>query len=769
MARLVNLMVRCGADFSSLTKATKKAQTSMSSLQRTSGLLKKSLGALGLTLSAAAVIGFGKACVDAASDLQEVQNVVDVTFGSMSKKIDDFARTSIQRFGLSEKAAKQYSGTMGAMLKSMGLSTEQAADMSMTITGLAGDMASFYNLNADDAFAKIRSGISGEVEPLRQLGINLSIANLEAFAMSKGITKAYNAMRPAEQAVLRYNYLISATADAQGDFSRTSNSWANQTRILAEQFNQLKVALGQGLIQALTPVITVINQVMAKLVELAQFFSAITAKLFGKQTAAASANADAVETAAQAQNNLAGGISNAGKAAEKEKKKLAGFDELNILQGNESQASTGGGGGVSSLGAGIPVADYTMPEVDTSSILNSLGPLEMVKNVVEQVVDLFLKIRDLITGEIDFGEFAGSLSPLQTVLAGIAAALAAIAIAAAGITVFNTIKDFFDSIKAMNAVGILGKIGEVIAIVASGAGDLHEAMQLVFGPGSILAGIGLLVGGAVTAILNFVNMLKNGFSWVNEWLMILGIALAAVGAIILGAPMLIAGVVAGIIALVATLVVMVVQYGDSIKDALNSVEVKFDGFFHFVEYLWEGIKDIFIGLIDFISGVFTGDWERALYGLYSIFEGVGELMAGLIAGIGDIFIGLLNGIIEGWNWLAGMLEGKSIQVPTEWGGGSFQVGKIDSIPYLANGAVIPPNSEFLAVLGDQSHGTNIEAPLDTIKQAVAEVVGGDRELMREQNQLLRQILAKSGTYLDGKEVASWLAPHQRDLERARGW
>lgn len=139
------------------------------------------------------------------------------------------------------------------MLKSMGLTTDSVLDMSTKITELAGDLASFYNLDVDDAFTKIRSGMSGETEPLKQLGINMSVANLEAYALSKGITTSYQKMSQSNQALLRYNYLLSVTADAQGDFSRTSDSWANQVKILQLNFDSLKASVGQLLITALTP------------------------------------------------------------------------------------------------------------------------------------------------------------------------------------------------------------------------------------------------------------------------------------------------------------------------------------------------------------------------------------------------------------------------------------------------------------------------------------------------------------------------------------
>lgn len=225
-----------------------------------SGLAGKIGGIMATAFAFDEIVEFGKEAVELGSALSEVQNVVDVTFGDASGSINEFSRNAIKQFGLSELSAKQFTSTIGAMLKSMGdFDQAELVEMSTALAGLAGDMASFYNLDAQEAFDKLRAGISGETEPLKQLGINLSVANLEAFALANGITKTYDKMTEQEKALLRYNYLLSATADAQGDFARTQDSWANQTRILTEEFNSLKGTLGQGLINVLNPIVTAIN------------------------------------------------------------------------------------------------------------------------------------------------------------------------------------------------------------------------------------------------------------------------------------------------------------------------------------------------------------------------------------------------------------------------------------------------------------------------------------------------------------------------------
>ena len=203
-----------------------------------------------------AILDWGKAAVEAASDLAEVQNVVDVTFGDGAKQIESWAKTAGSQFGLTETQAKKFTSTLGAMMKSAGMSGDEIIGMSTDLAGLAADMASFYNLDFETAFQKIRSGISGETEPLKQLGINMSVANLEAFALEKGITKAFNSMSQQEQTMLRYQYLMQATADAQGDFARTSDGFANASRRVEAALDTINTKGGAILMTIIEPLTT---------------------------------------------------------------------------------------------------------------------------------------------------------------------------------------------------------------------------------------------------------------------------------------------------------------------------------------------------------------------------------------------------------------------------------------------------------------------------------------------------------------------------------
>ena len=205
--------------------------------------------------------------IQVASDLEEVQNVVDVTFGEAgSKKIETWAKEAAANFGLTELQAKRYSSTLGAMLKNTGLSDDQVLEMSMNLAGLAADMASFYNMDFDTAFSKIQSGMSGISMPLRQLGINMTEASLSAYAMEAGFDTAYDKMSETEQTLVRYGQLMKETSLAHGDFARTSDSFANSQRRVATGIETLKAQIGEALLPIATEVSNAINDLLDVLV-----------------------------------------------------------------------------------------------------------------------------------------------------------------------------------------------------------------------------------------------------------------------------------------------------------------------------------------------------------------------------------------------------------------------------------------------------------------------------------------------------------------------
>ncbi|AOZ91626.1 hypothetical protein [Paenibacillus crassostreae] len=266
------LIVLAGKIDPSLAKAIKDTDKKVNGLGNSTAkfgnIASKAFGIAtkAATIGAAAIgvglVAVAKQGLDLASDLTEVQNVVDVTFGKGAEQINAFANTALKSFGLSELSAKQYTGTLGALMKSSGISSDHLIQMSENLTGLSGDFASFYNLDPAEAFEKIKSGISGETEPLRALGINMSVANLEAYALAQGIKTSWDKMSQGDQVMLRYNYLLQQSADAQGDFARTQDGYANQQRLFGEGFKQLSANIMKAALPAFTKLYEKGNQLI---------------------------------------------------------------------------------------------------------------------------------------------------------------------------------------------------------------------------------------------------------------------------------------------------------------------------------------------------------------------------------------------------------------------------------------------------------------------------------------------------------------------------
>lgn len=694
-----------------------------------------------------AIVNFSKECIELGSNVAEVQNVVDVAFGDMTDKVETFAAGAIRNFGMSQLAAKKTASTYMAMAKGMGVADETAADMSITLAGLTGDVASFYNISQELADIKLKSVFTGETETLKDLGVVMTQDNLAAYALAQGITKSYDAMTQAEKVALRYNFVLDSLALANGDFARTSNSWANQTRILSMQWQEFMGIMGRALITVLTPVVKTLNQIVSGLISVANTFNSVISSVFGgantqiQQTQAnASAVGGAISGAVDNQEALTDATRETAKA---QKKLLAGFDEINKLSGGAaSEVASNSGAGIQMPSGGSVAAEIEVVQNPTSDrivaffkdlkesmqptidalgrLWHALWPFGRVVGqglvwfykeallplaawsgdafiwALDEITSLLTNLTGLLSGKKTFVDFLGDLSSAQTILFGIAAALAAVKIATAGMAVLNglaAIKTFIVSIQALKATSLLGKLAEVFLLVSSGAGTLSESMKLVFGKGSIIAGIGAIVGGAVLALTNFFSMLKNGFSWVREALMILGVALAAVGAIILGAPALVAGVVAAVVAAVATAAVVIKEHWVAIKE--------------FGVAAWLAIKEAFSK---------AANWFKT-----NVMQPIKEGFKGFVNGLIGYVESFINFFVRGINKIINTVNALSFDIPDIMGGGKIgfnlrNVGEI-KLPRLAQGAVIPPNREFLAVLGDQKSGTNIETPLATMVEA----------------------------------------------------
>ena len=348
---------------------------------------------------------WAKGATEAGSAIVEVENVINTSFGSLKKGYDDisgyiykWAQTTIDTFGVSELAAKQYAGRLMAMFNSSGFDLtegmrDSAAKMTTDLIERAGDIASFYDIGVDEAMTKMQAGLAGQVRPLRALGINMSVANMEAFAMSQGINTSWKEMDQASQMALRYQYILYATQYAEGDFAKTSMSMANQVRLLQLNFQMLSTTIGQGLVSAIAPVISWLNALIKRLIQAANAFRTFMWTLFGKPLAAAKGvvneMAGYMDDAADSASDLGGaggsagdGLGSAADSAKELKKNLSvlPFDELNQLAKDTDSASSGGSGGGGAGGGGgiggigdLGLSDLSDIDIDSSPTIEAIN------------------------------------------------------------------------------------------------------------------------------------------------------------------------------------------------------------------------------------------------------------------------------------------------------------------------------------------------------------------------------------------------------------
>ena len=338
------------------------------------GCLAKIGGILGTAFSAYALVSLGRKCIEVSSNLTEVQNVVDVTFGNMAYKVEEFAQTSIEKFGMSELTLKKTASQFQAMGTAMNISSESMskateylnkqtngyvelsdsmADVSLTLTKLTADMSSFHNREQDAVAQDLRSIITGMVVPMYDYGIDLTETSLKQWALKEGLDANIESMTQAEKAMLRYQYVLTHTKAAHGDFERTANSWANQTRILKQNFEELGQVIGDSLIAALKPFVKALNEAMAHVIKFARVLSDSLGKIFGWEfdTGGGGITSD-MEGASDAAGGIGDGISDATDKAKKLKQQLQGFDELNVISSDKDKDSGSGGGGSDSGSSG---------------------------------------------------------------------------------------------------------------------------------------------------------------------------------------------------------------------------------------------------------------------------------------------------------------------------------------------------------------------------------------------------------------------------------
>lgn len=776
MGLIRNVVVKVGADISGLSSGMQKARATMQeNVDKMLDAGKKL--ALGGAAAFTALVAKG---VAAASDLNEIQNVVDVAFGKSAGTVEAWAKTAINSYGLSQQSALQYSGVMRAMMGSMGLTGDQADQMSMSLTDLAGDLASFYNLDTDTAFQKIQSGIAGETKPLKDLGINMDVANLQAYALSQGIKTSFSAMSQGEQTVLRYNYLLNATKMAQGDFARTSGSYANQMRVFQANLTAMTVSIGQAVIPLIQAALPWINLFCQYIIRAATLLATWVDGLLGIKTQAQSAGAAttslASETAsaadtsndlAAAQNNVAKSTDKATKAAQAARTALSGFDQLNILQKSSNSGSSGstGTGGAGS-GASIPTESLPGVSLPTTASLNVgiIGADKIaafkkalseawgwivknqvgIKAVGTTFLVFFLPALLRSIGALAVGGVKAFISGAQAVLEyGIAGWKAVGSMAAQAAAFIEQKVQALASAVATKAVALAQSILSS-AVWQNVTAWIAEKVQLIASTAASIAHRAATIAQGVAA--------KAAAA--AQWLLNAAMEANPIGIVIIA--------VTALVAIFVTLWNTNKGFRDFWINAWSSMKKTWDSFGSAITGVWNntlkpfgsylynlfvsefssiagsvsgiigGIKKIFQGLTDFFAGVFTGNWQRA-------FHGLAEIVGGEFGVIGSVIKAPINLAIDAINKALGAVNGIAGKVAGVPGLSFLSSLQIPQIPRLARGGII--DSPTVAMIGEA--GPEAVVPLQntgfiqTLATAIAGAVaqgggkGGDINVTME--------------------------------------
>ena len=783
-------------------------------------------------LSLAALVSVSKKCLELSSDLAEVQNVVETTFGKSSNVINEFAESALKNFGLTELQAKKYVSTLGAIAKASGESDEATLQMSTNLTKLTADVASFFNYDYDTAFNKIRSGLTGETEPLKDLGVVMTVANLEQYRLAQGIQTSYSAMSSAEQMALRYNYIMQALTDTQGDFNKTQAGWANQLRILQGQAQQLGAILGNLLQKVLYPVLTVVNAILSKAVAmgnvLAKAFGFDTKTITGSQSGTSEKSspnvaiatdspnvATATDKEAKSQDNLAKSTKKA--TAEKKKqnkereKELASVHKLNILNKKQAESAKTSTGTKAKKNSTPKTGINTNAELGFD-LLNYADIADKGAKDTETAFENFIKRMKKLAKD---GQFEGIGASLADEVNGLVSKIHFKEVEDRFIKFSNKIGRVINGfVRNLNTAQIGTKFGDLINLIVHTINTFYDTIdfsaigsKLAEGLNSMFEtidweGLGQFLLNKFNSIFRFLAGFAETFDWLSfgvhlselinsafesidfeaiESFVVNGVngITTAMWDVLFGTDWgakgkefgqsvsrMIQGIEWDKLATnlahgLASLIDFGINFAeqvlsdDNLSKITNAITTFFRNFFEEVkekklgkrlaELINKGVKilndlineipweDIYNTIDDFITNL---DWVGILRNIanlwlakkailqnagLSILKGVFKsIMDSVGAEIDKLTNKIYYGIIDGLNALP------FINIKTHSGGGtsiddktysSYKKSAPMSIPHLAKGAVIPPNNKFLAMLGDQTSGTNIETPLSTMIQA----------------------------------------------------
>ena len=834
-----------GLGLESVNTDMTKLNTSLTKTSRSFGSVALKAGIAGLSLKK--VASFIKSAIKESNDYVENLNLFTVAMGEYADSAQEYAEKVGDLLGLDPSDWMRNQGVFMTLASGFGVATDRASAMSQQLTQLGYDLSSFFNISVEDAMQKLQSGISGELEPLRRLGYDLSQAKLEATAMALGIDKSVSSMTQAEKAQLRYYAIMTQVTTAQGDLARTLDQPANQLRILKSEFTQAARAIGNIFIPALQAVLPY----AIAAVKVIRILANQIASLVGYEMP--EIDTSGMDTASSSTEES---LDKATDSAKKLKSYMMGFDELNVINPNSGSEDTDV---ASQFEFELPTYDFLGERTESAvnELVEKMKEWLGISGEINSWADLFdtklgailITVGAIGTGfslwRIGEGIYSvittigsalpgvsGAISAVGTALGAISAPVwivaGAIAAVVGGlIAVYATNEEVRTSVNnAVTAIGeslkpllefitdtvlpnlksawdglieILSPFGDWLSMVFTSiwVDMIIPALEWISSTvvptvteefknlwNKVLVPLGQLIGDILTPII---EKLSEVLTWLWQYVVV---------------P--VADCVGGVFASVWENCAKI--FNETIVPTVSTVIEAFSFLWNkvlspVINFLWDvfspafenvfkaigdiigSIKKIFTGLIDFVTGIFTQDWQQAWKGVVDLFSGIWSGLKTLLKTpfnyALDVIEGFVNKIIDGWNWLKKQINTLSLEIPEWLGGGTLGFNLAMSskvtLPRFADGGFPESGQMFIAreagaemvgSIGRRTAVANNDQIVEGIANGVAEANGEQNVLLREQNSLLRAILEKeSGVYLDGRSLTNSVEKYQRERGR----
>lgn len=822
-----------------------KLNTSLTKTSRSFGNMAMKVGIAGVSLKK--ISSLIKSAIKESNDYVENLNLFTVAMGNSADSAQEYAEKVGDLLGLDPSEWMRNQGVFMTLATGFGVAGDRAATMSEQLTQLGYDLSSFFNISVGDAMQKLQSGISGEIEPLRRLGYDLSQAKLEATAMALGIDKSVSSMTQAEKAQLRYYAIMTQVTSAQGDLRDTLDQPANQLRILTSEFTQAARAIGNIFIPALQ---TTLPYLIAA-VKVVRILANQIASLVGYEMPEIdTSRVDSVGASTEES------MENATKSAKKLKSYMMGFDELNVINPNSGSEDTDV---ASQFKFDLPTYDFLGDKTESAvnELVEKMKEWLGISGEINTWADLFdTKLGAILitVGAIGTAfslwkigaEVYSIITSIGGVLPGISAAISATGTALGAISAPVLIVAAAIAAVVAGLVAVYATNEEVRTSVNNAVMDIGESLKplLEFITDTVLPNLKSAWDGLIEILTPFGEWLSMVFTsiWVDmiipalEWISSTVIPKATEvfknlwNKVLVPLGKLIGDILTPIIEKLSEVLTwlwqeVVVPVADCVGGVFAAVwencakiwnEVviprvnKVIEVFSFlwnkvlspiVDFLWDvyspafkiafetigdvigSIKKIFVGLINFVTGIFTKDWKQAWDGAVEIFGGIWSGLKALLkyplnAALATIE-SFVNKIIDGWNWLKKGINSLSLEIPEWLGGGTLgfnlAMTKGVTLPRFADGGFPETGQMFIAReagaemvgnIGRKTAVANNDQIVAGIANGVAEANSEQNVLLREQNSLLRALLEKeSGVYLDGRSLTNSVEKYQRERGR----